>query len=154
MNISYGVCIFTTVITARLAESVILNESRELNEHTIQQIREDIARNVAEGVPESIKKQITEVRRELEKLKRTDFCTEQMIDSLRNLIVDMKDQVDNSILENSNNSRTQVYSRSRLPSTQLRNEADIVRGGIERSVKLISQLIRTEIIDSNDLSLI
>ena len=95
--------------------TVILNESRELNEHTIQQIREDIARNVAEGVPESIKKQITEVRRELEKLKRTDFCTEQMIDSLRNLIVDMKDQVDNSILENSNNSRTQVHSRSILP---------------------------------------
>ena len=66
-----------------------------------------------------------------------------MIDSLRNLIVDMKEQVDNS----SNNSRAQVHSTSRLPSTQLRNEADIVKCGIEHSVKLISELISTEIID-------
>ena len=62
--------------------------------------------------------------------------------------------MDNSILESSNNSRGQTHVRSRLPSIQLRNEADIVKGGIEWSVKLISQLISTEIIDTNDLRLI
>ena len=108
------------------------------------QIREAIAKNLPEVMPESIKKQI----------KEKEFCNEQMIDSLRNLIVDVKEQVDNSILESSNNSRRQTHVRSRLPSTQLRNEADIVKGGIEGSVRLISQLISTEIIDTNDLSLI
>ena len=88
------------------------------------------------------KVEIREVRREQEELMRKKLCTEQMIDSLRNFFVDVKEHVDNSTLENSNNSRVQTSTRSRLPSTQLRNETDIVKDGIERSVKLISHLMK------------
>ena len=138
------------VVTARMVET----GSREIIERIDTQIREAIVKNLPDVMPESIKKQIHEVRRDLEKLKRKEFCNEQMMDSLRNVIVDVKEQVDNSIVENSNNSRPQTHVRNRIHSAQMRNEADIVKGGIERSVKLIAQLISTEIIDTNDLGLI
>ena len=83
------------VVTARMVET----GSREIIERIDIQIREAIVKNLPEVMPESIKKQIHEVRRDHEKLKRKKFCNEQMIDSLRNLIVDVKEQVDSSILD-------------------------------------------------------
>ena len=73
-----------------------------------------------------------------------------MIDSLRNLIVDIKEQLENSVVEPTNSISDKEPTRNRLPSTQLRNEVGIITGGIECSARLISQLISTEIVDPNE----
>ena len=72
------------------------------------------------------------MKREQNNLKRQDLCKDQMKYSLRNLIVDMKERPDNSVVKPTTNTREGEPSMKRLHSVQLRNEADIIKGGIYR----------------------
>ena len=145
----------------RKTKSYIGKKVSNLKDKLVSEIKADQEENVASEVKSLVAEEINkttpgkaiqEVRAELEKIKEHNKYEEQTIMNLRDIVVEVKNQVDH-------NQSSLPLSRTSTPApglnyTQSDQECEIVKASIERSVRLIRQLISTNLTPNSDITLI
>ena len=147
----------TAGLAQRLDESIICTESGDLSDIVKKGIQENIERTSPGAVITEVRKEIELIKKGHVKVNRRSKISEQLISNLTELVADIKDQVDKTQEINLTTAQTLAQQNQDCSNTnpmRSSNEANIIKAGIDRIVRLISQLISTKITDTADLALI
>ena len=134
---------------SHLKDKVVTEIKANQGDQVTSEIKSLVAEEINKTTPG---KAIQEVRAEIEKIKEHNKYEEQTIMTLRDIVVEVKNQVDltQSVLPSS---RASTPAPS-LNSTQSNQECEIIKASIERSVRLIRQLTSTTLTPNSDITLI
>ena len=114
------------------------------------QIKENVREILNSSIPGT---DLRHLRQEVESIKHKNKRDEIVIDNLRSVVTEVKDQLDRTLESPLNFSmRTEIPPRVTLERKE--KERDLTKNAIDSSTKLLSQLIETKISESSDLAII
>ena len=116
-------------------------------------IQDNIERTSPGATITEVRKDIESIKKDHDKVKKRSQISEQLISNLTGLVADIRDQV-NKTQEMNLTIAQHNQDLSNTNTKRSSDEANIIKAGIDRIVRLISQLINTKITDAADLVLI
>ena len=143
-----------TYISHKLAPLQDQTHSRSLTQPTSQ-----ITHQVENTIQSSLEKYcdalgLGEIRKDLSEIKERNMADERTVETLRDLVVEVRDQVSRNPLS-ANVSRYAHTSTPNPPDpTQSNRECEVIKSSIERSIRLIRQLTETKLTLGSDVGLI
>ena len=114
------------------------------------QIKENVKKILNNSIPGA---DLRHLRQELESIKHKNEQDEIVIENIRCVVTEVKDQLDRTLESPLNFSlRTEIPPRVSLEKKE--KERDLTKNAIDSSAKLLNQLIETKITESYDLAII
>ena len=120
------------------------------SETVMGQIKENVKEILKNSIPTT---DLRHLRQELESIKHKNKRDEIVIENIRSVVTEVKDQLDRT-LESPLNFSLRTKNPPRVSLEKKEKEWDLTKNAINSSAKLLNQLIETKITESSDLAII